>query len=172
MPGVHALTTIILAVLAAACMGGAYDGLVPSPTTTAAPATRLTVTYAITGTFRSRDAVPATCVPGARCFTETWRAVSPRMWERMARQTLTCSPAGGTYPRPGKACAALTNLYRLSHKKHLACPCPFSLVIGALARGIYAHHRATIPLDLCSACGLGAAAIHDVHVLTPHGNPG
>lgn len=172
MRRLHVLTAIALAALAAACMGGSHDGPVPSPTTTASPATRLTVTYAVSPTFRSRERVPATCVPGARCFTEKWRGISPHMWERMARQTLTCSPAGGTYPDPARACAALTNLYRLSHKNHAACSCPAPFVIGASARGIYARHRATIALDFCSACGLGAAAIHDIHVLTPHGNPG
>ena len=168
----HVLTTVMLAAVAAACMGGSHDGPLPSPTTTASPATRLTVTYPISRTFRSRERGPATCVPGARCFTERWRAISPRMWERMARRTLTCSPSGGTYADPAEACAALADLYRLSHKPHAACSCPVSFLIAALARGVYAHHRATIALDFCSACGLGASAIHDIHVLTPHGLPG
>lgn len=168
----HVLTTVVLAALAAACMGGSHDGPLPSMTTTASPATRLTVTYAVSRTFRSRERVPAACVPGARCFIEKLDGVSPRMWERMARRTLTCSPAGGTYPDPAAACAALRNLHRLSHKKHAVCSCPAPFVIGAVARGVYAHHRATILLDFCSACGLGASAIRDIHVLTPDGLPG
>jgi hypothetical protein len=168
----HVLTTIMVAALAAACMGGSHEGPLPSPTTTASPATRMTVTYAVSRPFRSRQRVPATCVPGARCFIEKWGGVSNRTWERMARRTLTCSPAGGTYADPAKACAALANFYRLSHKRHAVCACPLSFLIGAVARGVYADHRATISLDFCSACGLGASAIRDIHVLTPHGLPG
>jgi Subtilisin inhibitor-like len=167
----HVLVTIMLAALAAACMGGSHDGPLSSRSTTAA-ATRMTVTYAIGPTFRSRERVPGTCVPGARCFTERWRGISPHMWERMARQTLSCSPDGGTYARPANACAALEDLSRRSGRSHAACSCPAPFVIGALARGVYAGHRVTVSLDFCSACGLGRPAIHDIHVLTPRGLPG
>jgi hypothetical protein len=168
----HVLVTVMLAALAAACMGGSQHDPLPSRSTTAAAATRLTVTYAIGPTFRSRERVPATCVPGARCFTERWRGVSPRMWERMARQTLTCSPQGGTYANPANACAALADFYRRSRRSHAACSCPVPFVIGALARGVYARHRVIVSLDFCSACGLGRSAIRDIHVLTPRGLPG
>jgi hypothetical protein len=94
------------------------------------------------------------------------------MWERMAKQTLTCFPDGGTYADPAKACAALTNFYRLSHKNHAACSCPVPFVMGAVGRGVYSHHRVTIGLKFCAACELGPSAVRDIHVLTPRGLPG
>lgn len=134
-----------------------------------ASATRLTVTYAISQPFRSHTSLPTKCVPGAHCFDHKWRQASPQVWERMARQTLTCSPAGGTYPDPAKACAALADFYHRARKPHASCSCPLSVEIGATAHGTYRHHRVTIGLGFCEACGLGPAAIHDIHVLTPHG---
>ncbi|HEY3765751.1 MAG TPA: hypothetical protein VGL44_11395 [Gaiellales bacterium] len=84
------------------------------------------------------------------------------------RRVLTCDPAGGSYSDPAAACRALRDFARRYHRgSGVACACALELGTPATAVGDIAHVETTLPIDSCTACGLGRHAGRDVQTLTP-----
>ena len=171
----------VLAVFATAgCFGGDRDA-VPSPPVTPVPATDMVISYPLGSPVRNESDLPD-CLTGATCTVlqlphscpkgAVCKAVRARIrigWVKVVRRHLTCSPAGGGYPDPAAACAALGDLVeRLETGGPLQpiCDCAYTWP-PAQAKGRYQSRHRTIGLDGCSLCGLGTAAAHVASVLMP-----
>ncbi len=166
------LQVLSLAGLAAACLGSAAPATThhtTAPIAPAPPATRVVVRYT-TGAFaRTRVRVRTPCPARARCRVVRIAHASPRLWVLDVTRVLTCDPAGGSYSNPIAACRALRDFARrYHHGGGNACACAFQLVgTAATAVGDIAHVETTLPIDSCTACGLGPHAGRDVQILTP-----
>jgi hypothetical protein len=80
---------------------------------------------------------------------------------------LSCNPPGGQYAHPGLACRALRDMKRRLSHNHSACACALMIGVPAKAVGTIDGHEVEVPLDSCTACGLGQQAQSDLHILVP-----
>jgi hypothetical protein len=123
-------------------------------------ATRLTVTYA-TGSGNRLG----TCPTGAACSVTTTR-LNPSLPIRVARFTLRCDPAGGTYPHPRRACIVMAGYVALArHPQPNGCACPGSAYPDRVV-GHFRGRRVRLSLSACAACGDGYASA-DAAALMP-----
>jgi hypothetical protein len=165
----------LLAILAAGCFdSGTHAGSSPSSasvTVPPPPKTRIVVTYTLGPTVARRSELPA-CPPGATCRTVLASAnLGSHRWILVEHRRLTCSPAGGGYADPARACRALGDLRRVLKARHGLCFCPMIMPYTGMpqtaARGVVGGRRMVIPLDFCTLCGLGQRAAADARVLMP-----
>jgi hypothetical protein len=106
----------------------------------------------------------AACAGGHAAVTPKTRLdveVSPG--HGISRYTLTCRPAGGSAPHPGKACRALEDFLPKTRAGRAACACAL-YEKWIRVRGVLEGRRLANLLEVsgCSACGLGAGARTDV----------
>jgi hypothetical protein len=152
----HAMP-IRAAAIVALVVGGGCAGSSPAQRPTA---TRLTVVYAV-----GWGTNPGRCPRGAACSVRTTR-MNPSLPVDVARLTLSCHPAGGTYPSPRRACAAAADLIRLTrHPQADPCACPGTVFPDRLT-GRYRDRRVSLSVAPCVAC-LGGRASADLAILVP-----
>jgi hypothetical protein len=114
---------------------------------------------------RCHDVQLPDCPAGGKCPVAS-------MGVRVATRRLTCPLVYGDI-HPTAACAALEDLMRLRKGRHLGlCSCAPMLTGFPQARAVgrYKGHRVSIPLDVCSLCGVGRfgrAAYRDAAILMP-----
>jgi hypothetical protein len=174
---------VMMPVIAAGCFGGSGEGGASpstSPVAQSQPptaATNLRISYPLKSASiradlascpadaRCHDVQVPHCPPGGKCPVAS-------AWVRVAVRNLTCPLVYGD-AHPTVACAALEDLMRLRKGRHLGlCMCA-SVLSGypqARAVGRYKGHRVSIPLDVCSLCGVGRfarAAFRDAAMLMP-----
>jgi hypothetical protein len=160
-----------LAVVAAGCLGSAAPKTTPSTTISTstsvqAPATQVVIRYSIGSSARSAGAVGTRCPARAACKPALVRGASPRAWVLAVSRTLTCNPAGGGYRDPAAACLALRDFARrYARGSPGACPCPLQIGIPGTAIGDLDGRAVKLPVDFCTACGLGGHAGADVRTL-------
>ncbi len=173
---------VVMPVVAAGCFGGSSEhGASPStpPVAQSQPstsATSLRISYPLKSALIRADL--ASCPADARCHDVQVPDCPPGgkcpvafVWVRVASRRLTCPLVYGD--KGGGPCAALEDLMRLRKGRHLGvCSCP-GMATGyprARAVGRYKGHRISIPLDVCSLCGVGRfarAAYRDAAILMP-----
>ncbi len=143
----------VIVVGASACSSGGSS--------TESATTRLIVRYAVGwGSHMGQCPVGATCSVAASDQNPSGRI-------HVAQFTLRCDPAGGTYPDPTAACAAIADYIRLLRAPLLkACRCPPQIYPGRAVGTIQGQH-VVVSVDSCTACGLGGTAERDLHTLTP-----
>jgi hypothetical protein len=168
---VTALGMAGLAVIAAGCLGSAAPKTTPSTTTPTspsvqAPATQVMIRSSVGGFTRSGGAVRTRCPARATCTPALVRGASPRAWVLEVSRTLTCNPAGGGYRNPAAACRALRDFARrYARGSSSACACPLQIGIPGIAVGDLNGRAVKLPIDFCTACGLGSHAGADVRTL-------
>ena len=79
---------------------------------------------------------------------------------------LICQPAGGDYPDPVAACAALDDLVEKARRNHALCFCPSIRRRPGRMAGSYHRKHLALSLDACSLCGVHGVAA-DLKVLLP-----
>jgi hypothetical protein len=173
---------VVMPVIAAGCFGGSSEhGASPMPPDAQSQppiaATRLRIVYPLKSTLIRADL--ASCPADARCHDVQLpdcpaggKCPVASMWVRVATRRLTCPLVYGDI-HPTAACAALEDLMRLRKGRHLGlCSCAPMLTGFPQARAVgrYKGHRVSIPLDVCSLCGVGRfgrAAYRDAAILMP-----
>jgi Subtilisin inhibitor-like len=114
----------------------------------------------------------ATCPTGGTCSTIPLR-LPKGATTNLVRFRLTCNPAGGTYPDPVLACAALENLMHQedvwAHQStHVVCSCPFPFVPAGRVIGLVDGRHVNVEITGCEGvCGSPSALRSDAAVLTP-----
>jgi hypothetical protein len=107
----------------------------------------------------------AACAGGHAAVTPKTRLhVEVTSGRDVTRYTLTCRPAGGSAPDPGRACRALEDFLPKRRASRAACMCALS-VDWIRVRGVLDGRRLSDPVEVssCSACGLGPGAGRDVN---------
>ena len=163
---------VVMPVIVAGCFGGG-NGHAASPATSPvaqspppSATASLSISYQV-GINITTKAGLAPCPGGAVCHDVQLAGG----WVRVAVRSLTCPLVSGDV-HPTAACAALEDLMRLRKSRHLGlCSCaPVTEYPQARAVGRYKGHRVSIPLDVCSLCGVGRfarAAHRDAALLMP-----
>jgi hypothetical protein len=130
----------------------------------APPPTRVTVTYLL-----GLDTRGAPCPRGAVCTTipgVTLRS-GKNLPYHLARYTLRCGPAGGTYQNPAAACGALAEYLRLLHQPPKnVCHCPAIVYRNHIA-GTFRGRHINVSLDACTVCNLGGDVGYYERALMP-----
>jgi hypothetical protein len=146
--------TMAVALLAAACSGNSVKPR---------PATHLAVTYAVGWGNR-----PGRCPTEADC-TYTATRLNPNLSIHIARFTLRCDPAKGSYPNPRRACSAVADYIRLvRHPRPNPCACPGVPYVDIdHITGLFHGRPVHLALSPCETCALGARASADLMTITP-----
>jgi hypothetical protein len=93
--------------------------------------------------------------------------MTPHLWVLAVTRHLSCDPPVGQYRDPGLACKALRDMRLRLGRRHSVCSCPAILAEPAKAVGTLKGRLVEVPLDPCTACGLGEPAQRDLRVLIP-----
>lgn len=165
------LAPILMLLMATGCFGG--SAAAPGSSSATTPGTglvtvspQMVVGYWAGRPVRTRAAVGTPCPALGACQVVRVRGDRPAEWALRVHRTLSCGPARGSYPDPGRACRALVQYISLT-KQGSSCFCPALLLPGGHVIGDLRGRHVDVHVDFCDACGHGRAAADDVRILTP-----